>query len=83
MENDSFGAFILGILLTTLAFWLFKPTLCDPNSEAIYKNGYPVNCRALIQANIDGVNSKEFTCYEAMNSITRNCGINGNIWRKK
>ncbi|MGO1061533.1 kynureninase [Acinetobacter lwoffii] len=53
----------------------------NPNSKPTYGDyGLPKNCRALIQANIDGWRSKQYTAEEAMNSIERNCGANGKNW---
>lgn len=54
----------------------------DPNREPTYgeKTGLPKNCRAIVQANIDGYRSGEFTADEAMASLERNCGANGYSW---
>lgn len=45
--------------------------------------GLPKNCRALIADNINGVSSGEFSYLDALNSIDRNCGINGFIWNER
>lgn len=54
----------------------------DPNSEPRYgeKTGLPKNCRAIVQANIDGWRSGEHTAEAAMSSLERNCGANGYSW---
>ena len=51
------------------------------NDKPRYGNsGLPTNCRALIQANIDGVIAGTYTAYEALGSIDRNCSANGPLW---
>ena len=53
----------------------------DSNSYPTYgSTGLPKNCRAIIQANIDGVNSRQFAAEDALNSIGRNCGRYGYGW---
>jgi hypothetical protein len=54
---------------------------CDPNAKASYGDtGLPKNCRAIVQANIDGYRSGQSTAEEAMGSLERNCGANGYSW---
>ena len=54
---------------------------CDSNSKPMYGDtGLPKNCRALIQANIDGWKSGKYSCDDAMDSMERNCGTYGYIW---
>lgn len=53
----------------------------DSNSAPTYgPTGLPKNCRAIIQANIDGVNAGQFPAEDALNSISRNCGRYGYGW---
>lgn len=53
----------------------------DPNAKPTYgSTGLPKNCRALIQANLDGLRSKQYAPYEAFASIERNCGAQGHNW---
>jgi hypothetical protein len=53
----------------------------DPNDRPAYgKTGLPVNCRAYVQAAIDGYRSKQYTADEAMAGLERNCGVAGQIW---
>lgn len=54
----------------------------DPNSKPEYgkESGLPKNCRAIVQANIDGYRSHQFTADEVMSSLERNCGANGYSW---
>ena len=53
----------------------------DPNSYPTYgTTGLPKNCRAIIQANIDGVAAHQFIAEDALNSIGRNCGRYGYGW---
>lgn len=44
------------------------------------QSGFPSNCRALVQANIDGWRAKQYTAEEAMYSLERNCGATGKLW---
>lgn len=54
---------------------------CDPNSQPTYGDtGLPKNCRALIQANIDGWRGGQYSAPDALDSIERNCGANGYSW---
>jgi hypothetical protein len=57
---------------------------CDPNGRPTYNasTGLPTNCRAIIQANIDGWKAKRYTAEDAFDSIERNCGANGHSWGK-
>lgn len=55
--------------------------LGDPNDKPKYGDtGLPKNCRAIVQANIDGYRSKQYTADEVMNSLERNCGADGYSW---
>lgn len=69
----------LAILLAPLA--IAGCQLGDPNSEPVYgKTGLPVNCRAYVQASIDGYRDRRYTADEAMNGLERNCGLHGASW---
>ena len=54
----------------------------DPNAAPEYgqTSGLPKNCRAIVQANVDGYRSGAYTAEEAMNSLERNCGASGYSW---
>jgi len=53
------------------------------NSKPRYgETGLPKNCRAIVQANIDGYRSKQYTADEVMASLERNCGISGYAWEE-
>lgn len=54
----------------------------DPNAAPVYgkDGGHPVNCRAYVQAVIDGYRSRQYTADESMAGLERNCGITGNAW---
>ena len=54
----------------------------DPNSKPEYgkETGLPKNCRAIVQAKIDGYRSKQFTADEVISSLERNCGAHGYSW---
>lgn len=67
--------------LPTVLLFAIALTACDPNSKPTYgEMGLPKNCRAIIQANIDGWRSGQFAAEEALESIERNCGENGHSW---
>lgn len=68
------------VALLALAFVVGRATAPDPNSEATYSNGAPSNCRALIQANIDGWHNGMFNAKDILASIERNCGAYGALW---
>jgi hypothetical protein len=55
----------------------------DDNAFAVYgpNSGLPVNCRAYVQASIDGYRNQKFTADEVMAGLERNCGLNGNAWK--
>lgn len=54
----------------------------DPNAKPVYAedSGLPKNCRAIVQANIDGYRSRQYTADEVMSSLERNCGASGHAW---
>ena len=54
---------------------------CDPNAKPTYGDtGFPKNCRAIVQANIDGWRAGKWSAPDALASIERNCGANGYSW---
>src|SRR5690606_19086933 len=69
-------------LSLTITLPLAACGLGDPNAAPTYgeTTGLPKNCRAIVQANIDGYRSGQFTADEAMNSLERNCGADGYSW---
>jgi len=72
MKKIKFSFLFLGTLL------IFA---CDPNSEPKYGDtGLPKNCRAIIQANVDGWRLNQYSAEDALASIERNCGANGYSW---
>ena len=65
----------------------------DYNSKAVYGDtGLPKNCRAIVQANIDMYKQVAYTdssydqklraADDAMQSLERNCGSDGNSWEE-
>jgi hypothetical protein len=53
----------------------------DPNAALAYSpQGYPKNCRALIKANVDGWQAKQYSADDILKSIDRNCGQYGQLW---
>lgn len=72
----------VALFIGAVAGYLMHPA-DDLNAEPRYGSyGLPKNCRALIQANLDGYESGQFTAKEALASIDRNCGSDGLIWGK-
>lgn len=55
----------------------------DDNDAPVYgkESGLPVNCRAYVQATIDGFKNKTYTAEESMQGLERNCGKNGQAWK--
>lgn len=45
-------------------------------------SGRPKNCRAIIQANIDGVRYGKFPAEDGLASIERNCGALSSGWKE-
>lgn len=54
----------------------------DHNSEPKYgeRSGLSVNCRAYVQASIDGWRNEVHDTYDTMNALERNCGLYGELW---
>jgi hypothetical protein len=72
---------LIALLMATSAGGCLK--LGDPNDRPTYGDtGLPKNCRAIVQANIDGYRRHEFNADDVMNSLERNCGANGYSWGK-
>jgi hypothetical protein len=71
-------------LLLSLSFALTGCVFGDDNDAPVYgkEYGLPVNCRAYVQASIDGYRERRFTADETINGLERNCGANGNSWKK-
>ncbi|MBD1554761.1 kynureninase [Pseudomonas typographi] len=73
---------LIAIILAFLAGRYIVPM--DPNAKPTYgDSGLPKNCRAIIQANIDGYNSRQFSAEDALSSISRNCGMYGDGWDQR
>lgn len=55
----------------------------DDNDAPVYgkESGLPVNCRAYVQASVDGYRSHAYTADEAINGLERNCGAMGHAWK--
>lgn len=53
----------------------------DINDRPTYgPTGLPKNCRAIIQANINGYRARQYTAEEVISSMERNCGVVGYSW---
>ncbi|WAT15806.1 hypothetical protein [Xanthomonas fragariae] len=71
----------LTLAATLVATMASCSKLGDPNDHPTYgKTGLPKNCRAIIQANIDGYRTRQYSADEVMSSIERNCGANDYSW---
>lgn len=71
----TFAVFVIGCTISGCA-------IEDDNATAIYgKTGLPVNCRAYVQAVIDGYRSKAYSADDSMIGLERNCGANGQAWK--
>ena len=54
----------------------------DDNDSAQYgSSGMPKNCRAYVQAAVDGYRSKQYSAEDTMAGLERNCGTSGHIWK--
>ena len=73
-------------VLSALAVGVFAGRLSasDDNERPVLGNsGLPVNCRAYVQASIDGFRTHEFDANSAMSGLERNCGRYGAAWIDK
>jgi hypothetical protein len=71
------------ISATLLAALLASCVYGDDNDAPVYGRDYglPVNCRAYVQAAIDGYRSKQYSADDSMAGLERNCGANGSAWK--
>lgn len=78
-EGPGLTIFVCGAVIGWATHAHFHP---EKNEAPIYgkDSGLPVNCRALVQANIDGFRSGGFNATEVLSSLERNCGANGYLW---
>ena len=72
----------MAALLVTAILAACTNTCPDPNAQPRYgeETGLPKNCRAIVQANIDGYRSRQYTADEVISSLERNCGATGYSW---
>ena len=72
----------IALLLSLAALSGCQAICTDPNAQPIYgeETGLPKNCRAIVQANVDGYRAGQYTADAAMASIERNCGATGYSW---
>ena len=79
--NDGIG-WLAAVIIFSIAQW---GSFFDDNNKAVYGKTFhlPVNCRAYVQASIDGFRQQKYTASEVMNGLDRNCGINGQAWKDK
>lgn len=72
------------LILTAVAALTLSGCLSDDNATPVYGDtGLPVNCRAYVQAAVDGYRAEKYTAEETMAGLERNCGANGQIWKNK
>lgn len=72
-------------ILVTVAAALLLVGCCEgKNQRAEYgeTTGLPKNCRAIVQANIDGYRAGTYTADEIISSLERNCGAHGYAWNE-
>jgi hypothetical protein len=71
---------LLGVFVA--GFSVGRKTIEDDNARPVYGSlGLPANCRAYIQAAVNGYRSKQYTADETLNGVERNCGIGGHSWK--
>jgi hypothetical protein len=73
------------LLILTLHSFLAGCGQADDNDAPVYgkETGKPVNCRAYVQAAIDGYRAKQYSANDAMAGLERNCGANGWSWKNQ
>lgn len=73
---------IIVLIISCFVSFLIGDYSSSENSYPLYskETGDPINCRALIESNISGVQEGHFSCEDAMHSINRNCGGDGYSW---
>lgn len=78
--KSGFIGWVVAAIVFAVAQW---GSFFDDNKKAVYGDtfGAPVNCRAYVQASVDGFRSKEFTADGAMAGLERNCGKDGVAWK--
>lgn len=85
MANESGESFWLGLAFGVGVMWAWHTwggLWRDPNEKPIYGDtGLPKNCKAIIQANLDGWHTGAYTAPEVLGSIERNCGPSGYSWK--
>lgn len=71
------------LAFSALALALAGCDQLDPNAKPKYGDtGLPVNCRAYVQAVVDGFRSRQYNAEQSMAGLERNCGLNGSAWGK-
>ena len=80
MEKDCSSGWVAAAIVFAVAFW---GSFFDDNKEAEYGEdfGLPINCRAYVQASVDGFRRGEYEAKETINGLERNCGANGHAWK--
>ena len=80
MESDCSAGWIAAGIIFAVAYW---GSFFDDNKAAEFgkESGLPVNCRAYVQASVDGFRRGEYDASETMNGLERNCGANGYSWK--
>lgn len=75
-QNSDAGILIAVIVSAGIGYWYGSNN--PPTPKANYgKTGLPVNCVAIVDTNVRGVQSGLYNPIEALGSISRNCGSNG------
>jgi hypothetical protein len=78
-DYDGMG-WLVALAIFSLAQW---GSFFDDNKKPEYGTtlNLPVNCRAYVQASVDGFRRGEFEVRAVMNALERNCGANGQAWK--
>lgn len=81
MKSNDIGA-VGAALLAFVVGWYFGSTSAKTNEKAVYGRdlGLPVNCRAYVQASIDGLRRGEYSFDDGLAGLERNCGAYGHLW---
>ena len=70
------------VVMCVLAPFVLVSCGGDPNARAEYDGEYPANCRAYVQASVDGYRRGEYSADDTFVGLERNCGEAGQLWAR-